>query len=118
MEKRERFFKTISGEAIDRPAVSAWVHFGSSHWSPEMAAEAHLSFLKEYDWDYLKVMNDYRFVTEGDIVEAKAPDDLMALGAAGLSYSNFEKQSEVLKRIRQSQPAFPVLDTVFSPFVT
>ena len=38
MNKRERFFAAVRGEKVDRPPVTAWVHFLSDHLSGEQTA--------------------------------------------------------------------------------
>lgn len=118
MNKTERFLAACAGKHPDRPPVSCWIHFGSARWEPEMAAQAHLKFLHEYDWDYLKVMNDYRFPTVGDVHEVFRPEELSCIGTNSVTYDNFEREIEVLKRIRNGAPNVPTLDTVFSPFQT
>jgi len=51
MNKRERFFAAVRGEKIDRPPVTAWVHFLSDHLTGEQTAALHRCFLETYDWD-------------------------------------------------------------------
>ena len=58
--KRDRFLTAARGGTTDRPPVGAWVHYGSARWSPQQVAEAHLRFYRDYDWDFIKVMHDYR----------------------------------------------------------
>jgi uroporphyrinogen decarboxylase len=49
MSRRERFLAAIGGRAVDRPPVTAWVHFLSDHLSGDATAELHLEFLRAYD---------------------------------------------------------------------
>lgn len=118
MNKMDRFLKASAGERVDLPPVGCWIHFGSARWEAGLAAEAHLKFQHEYDWDYLKVMDDYRFPTVGNVNEAFNVADLDCIGTNDVSYDNFERQIEVLKRIRAGAPGVPTLDTVFSPLQT
>ncbi|WP_276809738.1 uroporphyrinogen decarboxylase family protein [Castellaniella defragrans] len=118
MDKMQRFMAAARGERVDAPPVGSWIHFGSALWEPELSADVHLRFLRAYDWDYLKVMDDYRFPTEGGLREAATVDDLRAIGGAHLPYDNFDRQMEVLRRIKRGAPDVPTLDTVFSPFQT
>lgn len=118
MEKMERFVAACKGEPVDMPPVGAWVHFGSALWDPQITADVHLRFYRDYDWDYIKVMDDYRFPTDGGVDEASRPEDLRVVGGAHLRYDNFDKQVEVLKLIRAGAPEAPIVDTVFSPFQT
>lgn len=118
MKKMERFLAASRGEKVDTPPVGCWVHFGSALWDPELAAEVHVRFLNDYDWDYLKVMNDYRFPTAGGVKEVSSAEELSVIGGKALSYENFEKQIEVLRILRSAAPGVPVVDTIFSPFQT
>lgn len=118
MDKMERFQAAVRGEKCDHPPVGSWIHFGSALWDPQIIADVHLRFFRDYDWDYIKVMDDYRFPTVGGIVEATAAADLRAVGAPELTYENFDNQIEVLKLIRAGAEGAPILDTVFSPLQT
>lgn len=118
MEKMERFLAASRGEQVDLPPVGCWVHFGSALWDPEVTADVHIQFLRDYDWDYMKVMDDYRFPTVNGADEAHSAADLRVIGSTDLHYENFEKQLKVLARIRAAAPGVPVIDTVFSPLQT
>lgn len=118
MNKMDRFMAASSRGRVDRPPVGCWVHFGSALWDPALVAEVHLRFAADYDWDYIKVMDDYRFPTENNVDEVATADDLRVIGGADLDYVNFDKQIEVLKMVRSKCNGTPVIDTVFSPFQT
>lgn len=118
MEKMERFLAASRGERVDAPPVGCWIHFGSAQWEPELTADVHLRFLREYDWDYIKVMDDYRFPTVNNLREAKDAADLRAIGTPDVAYDNFERQVRVLELLKAGAPGVPTLDTVFSPFQT
>ena len=76
MNKRERFYAAVRGEKIDRPPVTAWVHFLSDHLSGEQTAALHRCFAEAYDWDVVKVMNDYRYPIPAGVhtLEIAIPD--------------------------------------------
>lgn len=118
MDKMTKFQLASKGEKVDTPPVGSWIHFGSALWDPELTADVHLRFLRDYDWDYIKVMDDYRFPTADGVAEAETADQLRVVGGKDLSYDNFAKQEEVLKLIRAGAEGAPVIDTVFSPFQT
>ncbi|OYO18367.1 uroporphyrinogen decarboxylase [Enemella dayhoffiae] len=118
MDKRERFDAVIAGEQADRPPVGCWIHFGSALWEPADSATAHVRFYREYDWDYVKVMNDYRLATPDGLDEAPSADYLRGVGAADLTYPGFARQLEVLRLIGEQAPEAPRLDTMFSPLQT
>ena len=56
MNKRERFVAAAHGADVDRPPVTAWVHFLSDHLSGTETARLHQRFIETYDWDVAKVM--------------------------------------------------------------
>lgn len=118
MTGRERFRAAAARQEVDQRPVGCWIHFGSALWPAEISAAAHLRFAEEYGFDYIKVMNDYRFPTEGGLQEAREPEDLRRVGGPGLEYDNRARQVEVLRRVREAAPERAVLDTVFSPFQT
>lgn len=118
MDTMERFMAASRGESVDRPPVGCWIHFGSALWDPELIADVHLRFYREYGWDYIKVMDDYRFPTAGGIEEVTSVDELQAIGGADLLYDNISQQVEVLRVIRAGAPGVPLIDTVFSPLQT
>src|SRR5699024_12166767 len=93
MNKMERFLKASRGEKVDTPPVGSWIHFGSALWQPRLVADVHLQFLKDYDWDYIKVMDDYRFPTVGNIGEAKTAEDLKVVGSPRSEEHTSELQS-------------------------
>ena len=118
MSKRQRFAAASAGIPTDRPPVGAWIHFGSALWQPEDSAAAHLRFYREYDWDYIKVMNDYRLATPGDLSEITDEAQFAAVGKASANYPGFAAQIAVLELIRSAAPEAAVIDTVFSPLQT
>ena len=87
--KRERFLAAAHGQQTDRPPVGAWIHYGSSFWTPEQVAEAHLRFYHQYDWDYIKVMDDFRL---------QVPDGLDGIGVhyapGGLDHCGYFRDRE------------------------
>jgi len=59
MNKIERVDRVLNGEEVDRPPLSLWYHFGIHHAGGEQFARIGLEFFNHYDFDFLKVMNDY-----------------------------------------------------------
>ena len=103
--KRDRFLTAARGGTTDRPPVGAWVHYGSARWSPQQVAEAHLRFYRDYDWDFIKVMHDYRIdLPEGleEIIDPAQLDDILA--DPGALLDSHARQHEVLELIRAAAP--------------
>ncbi|MGA4669812.1 uroporphyrinogen decarboxylase [Propionibacteriaceae bacterium Y1923] len=112
---RERFLRAARGEQVDRPPVGAWVHFGTALADPELTTAAHLSFLRAHDWDYLKVMHDYRVPSPDQGTLAAR---LEAFATLGTEQAGFARQRRVLTELRGSVPDKALVETLFSPFQT
>lgn len=118
MNRFERFNNTVNGVETDRPPVGCWIHYGSALWTPADSAAAHLRFTEEYDWDFIKVMNDYRLATPGGISEIFDAAQFAGFGGTGIDYPGFATQLETLRLIKEAAPDRPVVDTLFSPLQT
>lgn len=116
---RARFLTAAHGGEVDRPPVGGWIHHGSSFWTPWEVAEAHLRFVRAYDWDCIKVMDDFRLdlpegleeITDVAQFETVSPDPQVVPG-------NLVKQAEVLRLLRAAEPDRAIIDTIFSPTQT
>lgn len=118
MTKRERFLAAIAGEEVDRVPACVWIHFASEHHSGTETAQLHLRYFQEYDWDYLKVMNDYRYPLPG--IEAITSEaDLLRFEPQPLTALPFASQLECLRTLRaELGPDVPIIETIFSPVQT
>ncbi len=118
MNKRERFEAALRGAHTDRPPVSVWLHFASEHLTPTEVAELHVRYQSAYDWDFVKVMNDYRLplVDDADLASA---DALHAVKPLAPDAPPLSGQLEVVRRIRDAVgPDVPVVETLFDPLQT
>jgi uroporphyrinogen decarboxylase len=79
MDKIERVRATLAGQPVDRAPFTVWYHFGNQHAPAQRAASAHLEFFEAYDFDLLKVMNDYDYPMPDGIDTVATPRDLAAL---------------------------------------
>lgn len=117
MNKKERFLTAVSGGEVDRPPVTAWVHFQSDHLDAARTADLHAQFFKAYDWDVLKVMNDYRYPVPEGVTTLKSESSIRAYRRLGMDEPAFQLQLEVLRRLRDELgPDVPMLETVFEPY--
>src|SRR5690606_4990757 len=96
MTKFERFHAAIQGHEVDRLPVSVWLHFASEHHPGEEVARLHLAFYREYDWDYVKVMNDYRYPLPG-IAEVGTEADLLRFEPLDMDHPVFAEQLKALR---------------------
>ncbi|MFA7666048.1 MAG: uroporphyrinogen decarboxylase family protein [Burkholderiaceae bacterium] len=117
MNKRERFLAAVNGQSVDRPPVTAWVHFLSDHLDGERVARLHLDFIRAYDWDVVKVMNDYRYPVPPGVRTLDAPESLLGYQPLGLDEPCFAEQLHCLARLRaELGPDIALLETGFDPF--
>jgi uroporphyrinogen decarboxylase len=79
MDRIERVRATLAGKPVDHPPFTVWYHFGNQHAPAARAAAVHLEFLDAYDFDLLKVMNDYDYPAPEGIDTVATPADLALL---------------------------------------
>lgn len=117
MNKKERFMAAVSGQDVDRPPVTAWVHFQSDHLDSRRTADLHSQFIQAYDWDVLKVMNDYRYPVPEGVNTLDSEASLRAYTRLGMDEPAFQVQFEVLRQLREELGQdTPMLETVFEPY--
>lgn len=116
MNQRQRFHAAVKGQPVDRPPVTAWVHFLSDHLQGRQTADLHIEFLREYQWDVLKVMNDYRYPVPAGVQSLQDPASLRAYQRISLKDPCFVAQLECLQRIQDACPETPLLETGFEPY--
>jgi uroporphyrinogen decarboxylase len=119
MNKIERVRAALGGKSVDYAPFTAWYHFGTQHASPEQTAEVHLGFFEAYDFDFLKVMNDYDYpMPEGLETMATAADlkRLSALDVTKTPMGNQLKALEIIAKKLKGKALF--MDTLFTAWNT
>jgi uroporphyrinogen decarboxylase len=117
MNKRERFFAAVRGAKVDRPPLTAWVHFLSDHLTGEQTAALHRCFFEAYDWDAVKVMNDYRYPIPAGVQTLEDVAGLRAFGPLGLEEPCYAEQLKCLAALRAALgPDVALIDTGFDPY--
>ncbi len=117
MNKRERFIAAVQGAVVDRPPVTAWVHFLSDHLSGTETARLHQRFVETYDWDVAKVMGDYRYPVPEGVRSFEDPASLRAYRVLGMDTPAFAAQLECLAQLRRTLGAdMALIDTGFDPY--
>ena len=119
MNKIERVRAALSGKSVDHPPFTVWYHFGTQHASPEQTAEVHLGFFEAYDFDFLKVMNDYDYpMPEGLETMATAADlkRLSVFDVAETPLGNQLKTLEIIAKKLKGRALF--VDTLFTAWNT
>jgi len=119
MNKIERVRATLSGKPVDRPPLTVWYHFGTQHASPEQTAEVHLGFFEAYDFDYLKVMNDYDYPMPEGMETMATAADLKRLALFDVAKTPMENQLKVLEIIAKKLKGKALfVDTLFTAWNT
>jgi uroporphyrinogen decarboxylase len=117
MNRCERFFAAIEGREVDRVPVTAWVHFLSDHLTGEQTASLHLAFLREYDWDVAKLMNDYRYPLPGGLERIDSAAAMGRFKRLPMTERAFTEQLAAIRVLRRALgPDWPILDTLFDPY--
>lgn len=109
----------MTGKTVDRPPFTVWYHFGTQHALPEQTAEVHLGFFEAYDFDYLKVMNDYDYpMPEAMEVMATAADlkRLSPFDVTKTPMGNQLKALEIIAKKLKGKALF--VDTLFDAWNT
>ena len=117
MNKIERIDAVLAGREPDRPPVSLWYHFGLQHDNGRGFARASLAFFEHYDFDFLKVMNDYFYPAPEGVDTVRGPQELKRFRRFNPVDTIWREQLQALETIQvslASQAYF--IDTVFDPW--
>jgi uroporphyrinogen decarboxylase len=119
MNKIERVRAALNGKPVDHSPFTVWYHFGTQHASPEQTADVHLGFFEAYDFDFLKVMNDYDYpMPEGMETMATAADlkRLSVFDVTKTPMGNQLKALEIIAKKLKGKALF--VDTLFTAWNT
>jgi uroporphyrinogen decarboxylase len=117
MDKIERVDRVLNGEAVDRPPLTLWYHFGVQHAGGEQFAKLTLEFFNYYDFDYLKVMNDYFYPPPEGLDAVKTRGDLKRITHFDVETCDWQEQFRALKYINaELKGKAYFIDTVFDPW--
>lgn len=116
MNKQERVLAALNGNEVDHIPYSLWYHFGTQFLPAEKAADIEIVFYERYDFDFLKVMNDYSYPLPEGLDRIRTIEDWKQLKPVTVDDYCFSEQLKLLKIVakRLKGEAF-FLDTVFSP---
>jgi uroporphyrinogen decarboxylase len=131
LSKRERVLAALSGAEVDRAPVAAWGHLIPAEIRADTLAEASLAFLREYDWDWLKVntrasifaeawgsefdFSDYRGVLPRFVRNRFDPLDFGYLEPVKTSTGVWAEHLAALRTIKKGIGGVPFVQTIFSP---
>jgi uroporphyrinogen decarboxylase len=117
MNKIERVDHVLRGEEVDHPPISLWYHFGVQHGGGEQFARITLEFFKHYDFDFLKVMNDYYYPTPKGLDTVRTKEDLQKFTTFDVERCEWLEQFKALRIIsRELRGRAYFIDTVFDPW--
>jgi len=117
MNKIERMDAVLAGREPDRPPVSLWYHFGNQHLPGKKYADIALDWFDHYDFDFLKLMNDYFYPMPKGIEEIRDAAGLAKLTRFEPESCAWKEQLDAIRIIaaRLKGKAY-FLDTVFDPW--
>lgn len=119
MTRIERVKRVATGREVDRPPLSLWYHFGVQHGGGERFARLAVDFFRHYEFDFLKVMNDYFYPMPEGIEAVRTAADLRRLGRFDIPASPWREQLRALSVIASELEGEALfLDTVFDPWQT
>jgi uroporphyrinogen decarboxylase len=117
MEKKDRVDNVLNGIRVDRPPVSLWYHFGIQHAGGEQFARITLEYFNTYDFDFLKVMNDYFYQPPEGLEAVKTKEDLKRITRFDVENSDWKEQFTALEIIANGLDGKAYfIDTVFDPW--
>jgi len=117
MNKVERVERVLKGEEVDYPPLSLWYHFGLQHADGDQFARITLQYFRHYDFDFLKVMNDYYYPAPAGLDTVRTKQDLERFTVFDVERSEWREQFKALSLIsREIKGRAHFLDTVFDPW--
>ncbi|MPM26807.1 hypothetical protein SDC9_73312 [bioreactor metagenome] len=136
LEKRDLVEASLSGEDVWRVPVSAWGHLIPAETDNAEYARAQVAYLKEFDWDWLKINNRATLFAEawGNRFDFRdysgvlarylgsplgTPADISMIESLDISGGVLGAYLErALKPILKNINGIPAIQTVFSPLTT
>jgi uroporphyrinogen decarboxylase len=117
MNKIERVERVLAGEEVDYPPLSMWCHFGVQHADGEQFARISLQYFRHYDFDFLKVMNDYYYPAPAGLETVSTKRDLERFTTFDVERSEWREQFKALSIITSEiKGRAHFIDTVFDPW--
>ncbi len=134
LDRKQAFFNILHGEGDVPYLTSAWQHFIGHEYGAEAQAEAHIDFVKKWDWDYVKINPRSAYYSEtwgakfdhDDYGTGRSPrltvtpitkvEDVQKVVYVDPQQSAaLQEELQAAKLIHQSLSDRVVLQTVFSP---
>ncbi len=97
MNKQERVLAALNGKEVDYIPYSLWYHFGTQFLRAEKAADIEIAFYERYDFDFLKVMNDYSYPLPEGLDRIRTIEDWMQMKPVAVEDYCFSEQLKLLQ---------------------
>ena len=100
MTKRERVLRAMDNQETDKVPVSFWFHFPLDMDLEKECVGAHLSYYKQCDIDFIKIMCDGFFDYPNEIIPTiQKPEDWFRMKPLGENHPFIRGQVERVKQI-------------------
>jgi uroporphyrinogen decarboxylase len=117
MNKIKRLEAVLGGKVPDRPPICMWYHFGNQHASGKKYAATVLEWFGHYDFDLLKLMNDYYYPMPEGLEEVRSAQDLAKLKPFDPERSDWKEQLKAVRHIADElEGRAYFVDTLFDPW--
>src|SRR4030066_148614 len=101
-DKIELVDRVLKGEPVGRPPLSLWYHFGVQHGKGTQFARLALDYFRFYDFDFLKVMNDYFYPLPEGLDAVRTGADLRRIGRFDVERAPWREQFQALGVITEN----------------
>ncbi len=119
MNKIELVDSVLRGDTVPRAPLSLWYHFGVQHGEGARFARLALSYFHYYDFDFLKVMNDYFYPLPEGLASVRTGAELQRITRFAIEESPWREQLRALEVIEKELKGIAYfIDTVFDPWHT
>lgn len=103
MTKRERVLRAMDNQETDKVPVSFWFHFPLDMDLEKECVGAHLSYYKQCDIDFIKIMCDGFFDYPNEIIPMiQKPEDWFRMKPLGENHPFIRGQVERVKQIAEA----------------
>ena len=123
MRREDRMRALFAGEEVDRPPFTLFFHLGHHHFHNGAAAfaEQEVQLFDHYQFDFMKVMNDFPHPMPEGVEVIDGPEDLLKMEEVEIQETPFSHQLQaiaILHRDLAEQRGCPFWDTLFNPWFT
>ncbi|SDE78672.1 uroporphyrinogen decarboxylase family protein [Ruegeria marina] len=117
MNRQDRFRAAVAGEPLDWVPRTCWAHYMTETLGGAEHARRHIVYQDEYDWDILKVVNDFHYPFPENVETIRGPADMERFRRADMSEYLFAEELDCLRILRAHYgPDLPIVFTTFDPW--